>query len=326
MRTIKVLTVILFVLITLVVIQVLNPVNQTALDKFQIRSIDTVKYSRDLALQMIEKPEFDTVIDSQVSLIAQTGANYVAISTPYDAKFLPFLTRWVSFARKHNLKVWFRGNFAGWEGWFSFSKINRSTHLKMMNQFILSNPYLFEDGDIFTPCPECENGGPGDPRDTKDVAGFQKFMIAEYQASKEGFRRINKEVITNFASANFDVASLVMDKPTTEALGGVVTIDHYVKDPLKLAQDVDTLAKNSGGKIVLGEFGAPIPDIHGKMTEDEQASWLDNALSALSSSENILGLNYWTSMGASTQLWNDDGSSRKAVEVLKKYYSAIKLS
>ena len=97
---------------------------------WSVRSIDTMKYSRDLSRQKLQDPRFDSVIDSQVSAIANTGATHVAIDTPYDPEFLPLLKRWVAAARKYNLHVWFRGNFSGWEQWFGYSKIDRKTHLE----------------------------------------------------------------------------------------------------------------------------------------------------------------------------------------------------
>jgi len=291
---------------------------------FEIRSIDTVKYSRDVAGQMLDNDEFDTQIQIQVSGIASTGASHIAISTPYDERFVPFLQRWVKQARAYGLKVWFRGNFSGWERWFEYEKIDRETHKKLMEEFILKNPDLFEDGDIFTSCPECENGGEGDPRQTGDVSGFRKFLIDEYNISSESFGKINKKVYTGFYSMNYDVATLIMDRETTTKLGNVVVIDHYVKSPQKLASDVEIIARQSGGKVVLGEFGAPIPDIHGQMTEKEQAQWIETSLSLLSKSPNLLGINYWVSVGGSTQLWSPKGEKREAVEVITKYFNSYK--
>src|SRR3990167_5091604 len=196
---------------------------------WQVQSVDTMKYSRDLAREKLHDPAFTGLIDSQVRDIDSTGAIHVAIATPYDDEFLPVLKLWVTAARKYRLGVWFRGNFSGWEGWFEYPKISRDQHLAMTENFILSHPDLFRDGDIFSPCPECENGGPGDPRH------------------------------------NGDVARLVMDRPTTAALDGIVVVDHYVADPQKLVSDLVSLADSSGGQVVLGEFGVPIPGIHGVM-------------------------------------------------------------
>lgn len=317
-----------FLVISIVILAVTRYVvsspENIALWSFQ--SIDTMKYSRDLAREKLGDKSFDLEINKQVKKIAQTGATHVAIATPYDEEFYPILKRWVNIARKNNLKVWFRGNFSGWEGWFEYERINRNEHILKTQYFISTHKDLFADGDIFTPCPECENGGPGDPRQTGDVEGHRKFLIDEYELTKASFAKIGKNVKSNFASMNGDVAERVMDKETTKALDGVVTIDHYVDTPQKLIEDIDRIAKDSGGKIVLGEFGAPIPDINGEMTDLQQASWIKNAMFLLSTNKNIIGLNYWTNVGSSTSLWHDDLSPKQAVDIITTFYNAPLLS
>lgn len=287
---------------------------------WEFQSIDTMKYSRDVAREKLKDPDFDNVIDEQVKNIAEAGATHVALGTPYDEEFLPFLRRWVNSTRNHNLKVWFRGNFAGWEKWFEYPSIDRNTHLQKTKKFILDNPDLFEDGDIFTACPECENGGPGDPRRTGDVSGHRKFLIEEYKITKEAFKKIGKDIKSNFDSMNMDVAMLVMDKETTRALDGVVTVDHYVSRPEQLVFDLKVMSKVSDGKIVLGEFGAPIKEIHGQMSEEEQALWIKKSLTDLVEIPELLGVNYWVNVGSSTELWSTQGKAHPAVEALKKIY------
>jgi hypothetical protein len=279
-----------------------------------------MKYSRDLARQKLSDESFDSIIDRQVKEIASTGATHIAIATPYDTEFLPYLKRWVASARKYGLKVWFRGNFSGWEGWFGYSKITRAQHIKMVDQFIRKNPDLFEDGDVFTACPECENGGPGDPRQNGDVVGHRKFLIEEYGTTKSAFKAIGKNVASNYDSMNMDVARLVMDQDTTKALDGIVTVDHYVKTPEQMIFDINNLAKKSGGKIILGEFGAPIPDITGLMSEVEQQEWISRVLLLLQNDKNLIGLNYWVGEGGTTQLWSDQGKSRAAVSTITRFY------
>ena len=292
---------------------------------WQLQSVDTMKYSRDLAREKLTDKKFEEVITFQVENIAKTGATHVAIGTPYDSEFIPFIKKWVREARKNGLNVWFRGNFSGWEGWFGFESVSRDEHKKMVAKFILENPELFEDGDIFTSCTECENGGPGDPRDTGDISGFRNLLISEYQVTKDAFEKIDKNVASNFFSMNGDVAYLVMDRKITEKLGGIVVIDHYVERPDDLARDIQEIIERSGGKIVLGEMGVPVPDIHGQMTEYEQALWLDGALSELSKIEGLIGINYWTSFGGTTSIWSTDGSDKSAVSVLTGYYSPKEL-
>ncbi len=290
---------------------------------WSVRSIDTMKESRDLAREKSGDTSFDATIDQQVKAIAETGATHVAIATPYDAEFVPYLTRWVTAARAHGLHIWFRGNLAGWERWFEYRALSRAEHTAGIVTFIKANPSLFENGDLFTSCPECENGGPGDPRQTGDVVGHRTFLISESQAAAAAFRAIGKNVSVSYPSMNYDVAKLVMDKETTRALGGVVGIDHYVKSPAQLAADIESLRESSGGYIFLSEFGAPIPDIHGAMTAEEQATWIRDALETVSQIPSVIGVNYWVNVGGSTALWSQAGVARPAVAVLKDYYSRL---
>lgn len=280
---------------------------------WSVQSIDTMKYSRDLSREKIADTSFNEVINTQIDEIAKTGATHVGIATPYDEEFVPMLSRWVNAARQHNLKVWFRGNFSGWEQWFEYKTITRDEHVSLLSTFITKHPELFIEGDIFTPCPECENGGPGDPRKTGDVNGHRLFLITEYTAATDAFRKIGKGVRVGYFSMNYDVAKIIMDKATTEAVGGIVTIDHYVKSPKALLGDIQAIAKQSGGQVFLGEFGAPIPDIHGDMTEEAQSAWLADAFALLAKEPAVIGINYWVNRGGSTQLWSEEGIAQKAV-------------
>lgn len=301
--------------------KITSPVAETYNNRlFKVQSIDTMKYSRDVAREKQDDETYDVIIDNQVRAIAQTGATHVAIGTPYEEEFVPFMTRWVNAARRHDLNVWFRGNLAGWEGWFDYPPMDRETHTAQVVAFILDNPDLFEDDDIFSSCPECENGGPGDPRETGDVEAYKAFLIDEYQMVNSAFDTIGKDVATNYYSMNGDVARLIMDRETTQALDGVVTIDHYVATPEQLMTDIQGYIEQSGGKVLLGEFGVPIPDIHGVMTDEQQAQWIEDSLKLFVTEKNLIGLNYWVNRGGSTELWTDTMEPKKGAEVLRKYF------
>lgn len=300
--------------------KIITPLSNSPERFWAVQSVDTMKFSRDTAREMLTKPEFDIVIEQQISDIAKTGATHVAIGTPYDEEFVPFLKRWVAVARKYNLNVWYRGNFSGWEGWFEYKKIGREEHLKLTEAFIKKHPDLFEDGDIFVSCPECENGGPGDPRMNGDAEGHKKFLIEEYILVKKLFADMDKHVIANYYSMNGDVARLIMDRKTTKALDGVIAIDHYVKSSRQLLTDISEYAKQSGGRVVLGEWGAPIPDIHGPMTEEEQAAYIDESFKILLESDDIEAINYWVSRGGSTELWKSENEPKLGAAALTKYF------
>lgn len=292
---------------------------------WNIQSIDTMKYSRDLSRAKFFDQSFDQDINQQVTGISSTGANYIAIGTPYDKEFKPFMLRWLEPARSHGLKIWFRGNWSGWEEWFDYPGIGPKTHIKKTEEFILNNSELFEDGDIFSPCPECENGGPGDPRYNWSVKGYRDFLIELHETSVQAFKKIEKDVSVDHFSMNGDVAWLVMDATTTSALGNTVTLDHYVYSVDRLINDIDKQIERSQGDIVLGELGVPVPDIHGYMTEQQQADWIEEAFSQLIEIQELKGVNYWVNVGGSTGIWSPAGKGRKAVSILEKYFKPLSL-
>jgi len=293
-----------------------NPINI-----WDFRSIDTMKYSRDYAREKKNDESFREEIDKQMENIAKTGANYVGIATPYDEEFLPYLTDWVASARKHGLRVWFRGNWSGWEGWFEYPhQMTFDEHIAKSLEFVEKNRSLFINGDKFTACPECENGIQGDPRQTGRVDEYRRFLIKETNVLKDKFLSMGLIVDTNLLSMNMDVARIVMDRNTAQALGGVIVIDHYVADPTDLATDAKELANTTGASIIYGEFGAPIPDINGDMTDKEQADWLDRALVEVSKTPEIIGMSYWVNKDGSTEIWESDNTAKPAVEVLTKYF------
>src|SRR3989344_2398128 len=170
---------------------------------FAIESIDTMKFSRDLARDKLYDKSFDKVIDTQMN-------------------------------------------------------------------FITCHSNLFGDGGVFTPCPECENGGPGDPRQTGDRKGYNSFLVDEYKTATDSFNSIHKSV-TLYTSMNGDIARDIIDEKTAKALGGVILIDHYVNSAKKFSNDITTIGKKLNAKIGLGEFGGPILDLNGSMNQTEQA-------------------------------------------------------
>jgi len=290
---------------------------------WDLQAIDTVKYSRDVAREKLNDKNFEQQIDQQVKNIAKTGATHISLGTPYDQEFIPFLSKWVLAARKYGLNVWFRGNFSGWEGWFNYEKISEEEHMEKTNKFIIDNPQLFQDGDIFTACTECENGSMGDPRRTGQVSEYRNFLIELKNTSDKAFHIINKDVKSNYFSMNGDVAELIMDRDTTHNLNGVIVIDHYVKSVDELITDINTLVNKTGGTVVLGEIGAPILDIHGNLSEIEQAEWIDELFAKLVHNSSVIGVNYWTNIGSSSAIWKEDGSETETVSVIKKYYKPI---
>ncbi len=288
---------------------------------WEICSIDTMKTSRDRAREQANNPEYDKAIQQQLTTIKNTGANYVAIGTPYDAEFLPYLKRWVDLARSTGLHVWFRGNWSSWEGWFEYPKtMTPQEHLEKTSKFIHDNPDLFADGDIFDACPECENAGPW-PR-VASKAAYNEFIVTQHSNTQQAFDSIGKKVRTDLPSIVGGHAKEVLMQDTLRDLNNVVSIDHYVKDVHNMEMYVNYFKDTFDTKVFVSEFGAPIPDINGEMTEEEQAMFVDSVLANLyAHNDAVVGLNYFTLYDGSTALLNTDESERKVYGVIKKYYS-----
>src|SRR5258708_6805857 len=182
---------------------------------WKYQCIDTMKNSRDDARSWGVNEKTTKEIAREMEIIKNLGANCVALDTPYDNEFVPYLNLWVTYARRNNLHIWFRGNFSAWEGWFDRPKgMTAQEHLQNTKQFILSHPQLFEDGDIFTPAPEAENAWGNGYVSYNDYPLFRQFLIEEHQNADTAFIQIGKHVITNWLSMSGGVAKAVLDAPT----------------------------------------------------------------------------------------------------------------
>lgn len=302
-------------------LEAVRPVSLGTARFFEVQSIDTMKFSRDMARTKLNDASFDQTIDAQVRLIRDAHATHVAIDTPYDEEFVPMLSRWVAAARKYGLSVWFRGNFSGWEGWFDYPKIDRDEHVRIMKLFIARHGDLFADGDIFSPCPECENGGPGDPRQTGDKDGFNGFLVREYDAANSSFHAIGKKV-TIYSSMNSDIAEQVITPETAAKLGGTILIDHYDRSAEGFADTIMKASVAAKSSIGIGEFGAPIDDLNGKLNEAEQADFVKKTLDTIIRSDKKVDVvDYWTLAGGTTALIRDDDFPKPAYSIVSAYYS-----
>lgn len=289
---------------------------------WQIRSVDTMKNSRDKARAELFNNEYDEHIEKELKAIKGTGANYVALGTPYDEEFMPYLLRWVKLARKNDLKIWFRGNWSSWEGWFDYPKnLTPQQHIQKTDAFIRSNPSLFRDGDIFDACPECENAGYW--KQPEKNAEYNIFVRQMYESNKKAFIAIDRDVSSNLQAIIGGRAKEVLDRETLQSLGDVVAIDHYVKSPEVMQEFIDYFAAQNT-KVVISEFGAPVPGINPSMSEEEQATFVKTIFDVLYAKKaSVMGVNYYVSMVGTTPLLNDDFTPRIAYQVVKNYYSPL---
>lgn len=288
--------------------------------------IDTMKVSRDSAREFLSKPDYATTfIAKEVAEVKSLGANCIALGTPYDEEFVPLLAKWVNAARQNGLAVWFRGNFAGWEGWFGYAKIkNGAEHSAKLTEFIAKHGDLFADGDILSPAPEAENGILGNPWRTEAAKqSLRDFAWQSSDACQKGIAAIHKKVHCGWFSANGDVARDIYNHDVLQKAGAVTVIDHYVSSSQRMGSDLDKYVTKQGLPVMVGEFGAPIPDINGKMDEAQQAQFVGELFRQFYTHKNtVIGVNYWVLRGGSTSILNDDGSERQVANVIRDYFKA----
>jgi hypothetical protein len=73
---------------------------------------------------------------------------------------------------------------------------------------------------------------------------------------------------------------------------------------------------------VIGEWGAPIPEINGSFTPTQQADFVNQLLATMAAhAGDIESVNYWTLTDGSTRLIDDSLTKQPAYDVLTRYYS-----
>lgn len=291
---------------------------------WHFQCIDTMKFSRDVAREFLDDPvRSQKFIANEVSIIKSLGATCVSIGTPYDDEFLPLIQQWTTAIHAAGMQIWFRGNFAGWEGWFSYPLLTGvEEHYSKTYEFITKNPGFFQEGDIFSPAPEAENGILGSPWASASARkALVDFVWKSSDVCQKAITVVGKKVNCGYFSANGDVARDVYTRDALQKAGAVTVIDHYIPSTVQYGKDLDAYAQKHGLPIVIGEFGAPIPDLNGELTEQEQAQYVHELMRQFyTHKKQILGLNYWVLRGGSTQLLNEDGSERTVMEVIRNYF------
>jgi len=289
-----------------------------------VRSVDT---------QIVSKHWEGTTkqnITSQVKAIKALGANYIAISTPYNRP--NELAIWAEEIHAAGLSVWFRSHWLEWEGDESaVPQMNSPEYLAKTSDFIKSHPSLFEEGDAFTVCVEPEQIFVVKKTNVFDAKSYNQFLIDQIDTANSAFAEIGlaREIHTNWISLNGWVAMNGLSKEAVEKMG-VITVDHYPnqngnlsanESALMLSNDLKSFYRKWRKPIILGEWGY---NILREVSEDEQAEYVQATTEVLRDLDFLIGFNYWSHMGNNTRLFNDeDGKltvARLAAPVLGSYF------
>lgn len=305
-----------------------------------IASVDTMKESRDTET----RPMTDAQISASVNLVAGLNVTYITVDTHWD--YASYMQRWVNAIRGAGKKVYFRIQPNQWENNNGVTGLMTPAGYKQaLQSFILSNPGLFQPGDIFDPCPEPENGPywiktygsswtSGAPNTaTRD---FNAFIRDTTDVSDNAFHQLGIfGVITTVRSTNSFFASHPgpLEAATVQKMGRV-TFDsypeEYTTDPATAVSARLTelnAIRNAwpGVPLVIGEMG-----YSNKIAVDDttQANVLGAEFNAIRNLSYISGVNYWVGAGTNnsggyTHIFNGNTGSwtlRPAAGLLNDFF------
>ncbi len=298
---------------------------------FAVQSIDAMKDTKDA----ICGPRPTDWINKWLDKAVELGAGYVAISTPYEnpscGDALAYTKTWVQAIRAHGLHVWHRHMPLSFEGIYSTPKTTGNNYLDLISNYIKNNPDIFENGDIFTPIPEPQNGGiqnvtycANNVCQFQSPAAFNQWLRDAMTTAKSASQAIGKDMKIGYfgfdgfvawGDKNPDWHGILED--STVAQMGNITIDHYPETVGEtMDQALTTLqTKYPTTPIVIGEYGT----VNGTNVDQEVQDTMTAA-----KNHKVVGFNYWQfgPSGSGEQLINNDFSNRSDFSIVQSFYKA----
>lgn len=221
-------------------------------------------------------------------------------------------------------------------------------YLTAEHNFITSNSTLFQQGDIFDPCAEPENGlywqsiygsnwgwQPAAPNTATN--DFNSFIVNTTNTADAAFSQIGVTgVITTIHSTNEWFAVNPALYASTVTAMGHVTIDTYpdegTTDPTTAANDwlaqLNAVESYRNVPVVIGEIGY---DNSTQVSDSVQHNVISAELAAIQNLTFIQGLNYWAGVGGPgyggyTNIFTGttgNWSARPAANDLANYFSTM---
>lgn len=297
-----------------------------------IQSIDAMKDTKDAVCSPRPIDWVNRWLDKAVEL----GANYVAISTPYDSPSCgdatAYAKEWVDAIRAHGLHVWHRHMPLAFEGIYNIQKSNSSTFLDLIKNYIMANKDFFKPGDIFTPIPEPQNGGiqgvtycASSVCQFSSAAAFNQWLRDAMTTSTDAFSQIDLsgqvkvgyfgfDGFVTWGDNNPDWHGILED--ATVAQMGNITIDHYPELVHEtMSQGLQQLtAKYPHTPIVIGEWGT--------VTGGDTVTQIQTDMTAVKNDQNVIGFNYWQfgPSGSGEQLIDSNFNTLSGFSAVASFY------
>ena len=301
----------------------------SSLPTWLIESIDAMKDTKDAVCSQ----RASSWITRWVKKAKELGANYVAISTPYEnpscGDSYVYTKKWIKIIRSQGLRVWHRHMPLAFEGIYATAK-SQKDFLTLIYHYITENPDLFASGDIFTPIPEPQNGGiqgitycASSVCQFSSASSFNQWLRSAMTTSVHAF---NAAGITNIKIGYFGFDGFVawgdnnpdwhgiLEDATIKQMGNI-TIDHYpelVGDTMD--NDLTELqTRYPGVPIIIGEWGTVTGGDVVQQVEDDMGA---------AKKHGVVGFNYWQfgPSGVGEPLINTDFSNRLQFATVQSFY------
>lgn len=256
------------------------------------------------------------------------GINFVSLAVPYDN--VTKYTNYVTDARSKGFKVWHRSHWNNWQGDNSAAAdLSAQNYLDQTYDFIVNNPTLFQNGDMFGTCVECNNAdgvnstGPFRTAGSFSFSKYNAFLKDQVRYANAAFKSIGKTIYTwpiSFSLSLMNLNGQALDSgdggnssglgnaDIVNYFGGILTIDHYLSNAYRFndstkywdrySSDLDKIhAAFPDCKIMIGEWGYHTTVA---VSAGEKHGMFEQLVNVLKSKSYIIGVNFWVHMGSNT--------------------------
>lgn len=286
-----------------------------------IRSIDCMKYTKDLCTNQFS----DAQIQSAIASYKSAHANVVAISIPLssNAEFVAhgsipsprtvenFTKVWCDTIHNAGMNVLFRGVFCENEAIYNFPFQQQTSDqlIAKIKNYITSHPDFFADGDYFAPFPEGTNVIPGHNFGDIFVAlpngasSYADFFIALHKAENEAFTQIGKRVNIGYSTNNWSELNSGWIPNSLFDDAGIVCMDDY-ETPNVADQHIRDIVAKKGHPMFHQEIAI---DYSVSDPVAEMQLFCDGIKQRVSDGVQV-GVNWWGGWtGANESIIEDDG-------------------